>query len=165
MCTSFFFVNLLQLTSKLWLQYYLAKTRCKCTTISLDWQIMIERLNVYMTSVTNVATYVPCKMKQEWTTYVYIFFFGEFFSADIIKMMHIPVYCEVQPTSWRRWTEEEGSRLVRNFARVDDIVRLITHWTNSVKWNRLHYQQTAAWTWRCCCSPCLSPAYPPTSRC
>ena len=70
--------------------------------MSLDWQIIIERLNVYMTSVTNVATYVPCKMKQESTKNVQKFFLGEFLSADIIKIMHIPVYCEVQPTSWRR---------------------------------------------------------------
>ena len=68
--------------------------------MSLDWQIIIERLNVYMTSVTNVATYVPCKMKQESTKNVYNCFFGEFLSADIIKSMHILVYCEVQPTSW-----------------------------------------------------------------
>ena len=54
--------------------------------MSLDWQIIIERLNVYMTSVTNVATYVPCKMKQESTKNVHNFFFGEFLSADIIKV-------------------------------------------------------------------------------
>ena len=70
--------------------------------MSLDWQIIIERLNVYMTSVTNVATYVPCKMKQESTENVHNFFLGEFLSADIIQIMHIPVYCEVQPTSWRQ---------------------------------------------------------------
>ena len=50
--------------------------------MSLDWQIIIERLNVYMTSVTNVATYVPCKMKQESTKNVHNFFLGEFLSAD-----------------------------------------------------------------------------------
>ena len=38
-----------------------------------------------MTIVTNVATYVPCKMKQKSTKYVYKFFLGEFITPDIVK--------------------------------------------------------------------------------
>ena len=54
------------------------KKRSKFTEISLNWQIIIERLNVYMIIVTNVATYVPCKMKQKSTKNVYNFFLVNF---------------------------------------------------------------------------------------
>ena len=66
------------------------------TTISLDWQINIERLNVYMTNVTNVATYVPCKMKQKSTKYVYNFFF-EFFTADNKNYAYILCIAKYNP--------------------------------------------------------------------
>ena len=56
------------------------------TEISLNWQIIIERLNVYITIVANVPTYVPCKMKQKSTKYVYKFFLCEFITPDSQKV-------------------------------------------------------------------------------